>query len=80
VSVSLEEQNRKILLVVKDDGKGITKEEIASSQAFGLIGMRERVQFLGGEVMITGDPNAGTTVSVMLPIDSDQKQNPGATT
>jgi signal transduction histidine kinase len=73
VSVSLQEKNRKIVLTIGDNGKGIKKEEIVAPYAFGLIGMRERVQFLGGEVMIKGVHNGGTTVTVALPIDSGGK-------
>ncbi len=70
VEVSLQETKGNILLTVKDNGKGITKEEARSPHAFGLIGMRERVQFLGGQVSITGAQNRGTTVNVSLPVDS----------
>ncbi len=73
VAVSLQEENRKIVLTVKDNGKGISKEEIMSPHAFGLIGMRERVQFLGGEVAVTGAPGQGTSISVTLPVDSGKE-------
>ncbi len=70
VRVSLEEKNRTIVLTVSDNGKGIKEEDVSAPHSFGLIGMRERVQFLGGEILIRGVQNRGTAVSVSLPIDS----------
>ena len=67
VTVYLKKIKNSIKLTVKDDGKGITKEQIDSSKSFGLIGMRERVYFMGGRINIKGSPNDGTTVSVEVP-------------
>lgn len=77
VAVSLEQKSRTILLTVKDNGRGITEEDIRGPHAFGLIGMRERVQFLGGKVSVTGVQNRGTTIAVAVPIDParEAKQN-----
>jgi signal transduction histidine kinase len=36
---------------------------------FGLIGMRERVQALGGSFSIIGRPGSGTEVSAVIPLD-----------
>ncbi len=74
VTVSLQQRDRSIVLTVSDNGKGIAPERISSPHAFGLIGMRERVQFLHGTIAFKGFPNRGTTVSVTLPIDSERGQ------
>jgi signal transduction histidine kinase len=55
-------------LIVKDNGKGITKKQIFDSKSFGLIGMRERVYPWGGTVSIKGSSGKGTTVVVSVPI------------
>ncbi len=70
VSVLLEEKSGTIDLTVNDNGKGIRKEEMDAPHSFGLIGMRERVQFLGGEVSITGALNKGTFIKVSMPIQA----------
>jgi signal transduction histidine kinase len=61
-----------IELQVRDNGRGITKDELLNSRSFGLIGMRERVRIFGGDIAIKGIPDEGTTVSVRIPI-----RNPG---
>ena len=69
IELSIEEDRKEnwLRISIKDNGKGITKEQIDSSKSFGLIGMRERVYFMGGRIQIKGSPNNGTTVSVEVP-------------
>jgi PAS domain S-box-containing protein len=71
VRVSLKEMKGQIILSVADDGKGITKTQISSPTAIGLMGMRERVAFLGGEVKFNGDRGNGTTVTVRIPLSPE---------
>ena len=70
VEVRLDEQNGKIVLEVRDNGRGITQAEISDPKSFGLIGMRERVEFLDGEVAILGSPGKGTRIKVTLPLET----------
>jgi signal transduction histidine kinase len=53
-------------LSVKDDGIGFDPEA-AERNGFGLIGMRERAAAIGGELRIDSQPNAGTSVEVVIP-------------
>ena len=68
VEVRLMEQKGSIVLEVSDNGRGITEAEISDPKAFGLIGMRERVDFMGGEITIAGSPGKGTRIMVILPL------------
>jgi two-component system sensor histidine kinase DegS len=60
-------------LVVTDDGAGFDPEAVQRRrpgmplQRFGLYGMRDRAQFLGGTFEVTSAPGRGTTVRVFLP-------------
>ena len=54
-------------LVVSDNGRGIREEELQKPKSFGLLGIRERVDFRGGEVKIAGKKGKGTTVTVRMP-------------
>ncbi len=55
-------------LIVTDDGQGLESAERASGGAhFGLQGVRERVDKLGGVLDIDSSPGAGTRLSVMIP-------------
>src|SRR4030095_1098412 len=68
VRISLAQGGRTLLLTVKDNGRGITKEQLASMESIGLLGMSERARLLGGRVTITGGPGRGTTVNVQVPV------------
>ncbi|MBW2739297.1 MAG: HAMP domain-containing protein [Deltaproteobacteria bacterium] len=67
VEVMLKQKSGTAELIVHDNGKGITENEISNPRAFGLIGMRERVHSLGGYLTIRGAPNKGTSVEVFIP-------------
>lgn len=71
VSVSLTARDGFMVLTVKDNGKGISKSEVFHSNSFGIIGMRERVEFLGGRFSITGAPGKRTTLTVTIPLERD---------
>ncbi|HMJ14341.1 MAG TPA: GAF domain-containing protein, partial [Polyangiaceae bacterium] len=68
VDVRLEAHDERLLLDVRDDGRGITEESASSHTALGLLGIRERARRVGGTATIGGAPGSGTVVSVELPI------------
>jgi signal transduction histidine kinase len=70
VDVRLDTQGDRLVLEVKDNGRGITESEIKDPKAFGLIGMRERVLALNGECVISGRPGSGTTIVVYIPLST----------
>ncbi|OYY67208.1 MAG: hypothetical protein B7Y51_00325 [Burkholderiales bacterium 28-67-8] len=64
-------------LQVDDNGTGIAQRDEASrSTSFGLVGMRERAHLLGGRFSVHGSPLGGTRVSVVLPLESAQGNDP----
>lgn len=70
VSVSLHTHLSSLYLEVKDNGVGISTEQIKNSKSLGLIGMKERAHILGGEVSIEGIPNIGSRVKIQIPLNS----------
>jgi PAS domain S-box-containing protein len=68
VQVRLHMDDTTLELCVHDDGIGITEDSISNSNSFGLIGMRERALFCGGELHIFRNPDKGTTVKVTIPL------------
>lgn len=66
IQIKIQAEKNYIVLVVKDNGKGFDVT-IKKEGSFGLIGMRERVEMLNGELNIHSQPNAGTTVIIKLP-------------
>jgi signal transduction histidine kinase len=67
VQVSLRALEDDLELVVADNGRGIREEELHKPKSFGLLGVRERVDFRSGEVHIAGKKGKGTTVTARLP-------------
>jgi signal transduction histidine kinase len=57
-----------VRLRVRDDGKGLSREHGESPRALGLVGMRDRARFFGGDITIVGVPGQGTTVTASIPI------------
>jgi signal transduction histidine kinase len=72
VKAVLTKETEKIVLTVKDNGKGIEKKQIGDPKAFGIIGMRERARFLGGEVRVNSAPGKGTSITVSIPLTKQE--------
>jgi signal transduction histidine kinase len=70
VSVTLAERRKQFELLIRDNGRGVTAEEVNDPRAIGLLGMRERAALVGATFEITGRRGKGTTVLVRVPIDS----------
>jgi signal transduction histidine kinase len=70
VDVKLEKDNGGLVLTIRDNGRGITEAETLAPLSLGLLGMRERVNLIGGELDIAGTEGKGTVVTVRLPHDS----------
>ncbi|MFQ5865705.1 MAG: PAS domain S-box protein [bacterium] len=68
VEVSLAEEAHELIFKIRDNGRGITQEQISDPNSMGLIGIRERANFMNGELMIEGSPNKGTTLTISVPL------------
>jgi len=67
--VEISKQGGELIIEVCDNGTGITKSNRFKPDSFGLIGMHERAQYLGGELSISEMPNAGTRLNLRIPLD-----------
>lgn len=70
VEVRMREDDGTLELVVRDDGRGIPMDKISGKGSLGLLGMRERAQLFGGEVIIRQGRERGTVVTVKIPVRS----------
>jgi signal transduction histidine kinase len=65
VEVALREDESRVAVTIRDDGAGFRPD--ASSRGFGLVGMRERVELVGGTLQLESTPGGGTTVRASVP-------------
>ncbi len=70
LSISLRFDTGRLNVAVEDNGLGFdcSLERLEQSQHYGLLGMRERVERMGGEFHLTSAHGAGTTVRLQIPI------------
>ncbi|HEY8910605.1 MAG TPA: ATP-binding protein [Desulfosporosinus sp.] len=72
VNVSLALKDERIEMLINDSGKGFDPQKIAdwslTGNHFGIIGMKERIESLGGEFHITSGVGLGVTIKAVIPI------------
>ena len=66
--IRLERDGDWVQLLVRDNGRGIGAADQDKHGTFGLLGIRERVSLLGGEVSIAGEPGRGSEVRARIPL------------
>lgn len=72
--LSLEKMDRKVKLIIQDDGRGFDVEKAISQEkskrGLGLSSMKERAELSGGFFAIESAAEKGTTISVSWPVES----------
>jgi signal transduction histidine kinase len=70
IGVKLELEARRLFLRIVDNGRGFDQNGAFSSRGghFGLIGMRERAERIGGELKLASSPGTGTQVEITVPL------------
>ena len=63
--------NDKVNLTISDNGIGFDTKNI--SEGFGLKGLLERTQQVGGELLIESEPGKGTNITVSMPNEPIQE-------
>ncbi len=74
--IKLEFTPQKVILQISDDGKGFVPQTCVGPKDghFGLLGMTERAERLGGQISINSAANAGTTICVEIPATPANQQ------
>jgi two-component system, NarL family, sensor histidine kinase UhpB len=67
VEIQLRRDDAGVLLMVRDDGVGLTPP--TNGPSHGIRGMRERAMLIGAQLTIDRPPNGGTVVRLVLPPD-----------
>jgi signal transduction histidine kinase len=68
VEVQLRNLGDELHLRVRDDGIGMTSEQIQDDHSLGLLGMRERAYTIGADFQITSIPKKGTQIFLRIPV------------
>jgi signal transduction histidine kinase len=70
VWIKLHREARKLYLRIQDNGRGFDQNGAFATLGghFGLLGMRERAERLGGEMTLASQPGEGTEVEVRVPL------------
>ena len=70
IEIDIRYDRRQLRLRIRDDGQGIDRQLLRTdglSGHYGLRGMRERAQSLGGELTIWSEVNSGTEIDLTVP-------------
>lgn len=64
VDILVEHRGERVLVMIEDDGAGFDPLRVERTDHFGLLGMQERAEALGGTLTVESSPGAGTTIVV----------------
>jgi two-component system, NarL family, sensor kinase len=71
VTVRLVATPETVQLIVSDDGHGFDPSSVGDDR-HGIVGMRERVEMLGGSLETESGPGEGTRIDVTVPLEGLQ--------
>lgn len=70
VRVELYRENGRLVMKITDNGIGIPHDHRKAANAFGLVGVEERILALDGAFTIASEPGKGTTLTVYIPLET----------
>ncbi|MBJ7314286.1 ATP-binding protein [Rugamonas sp. CCM 8940] len=68
VQLDLHRIDSSLLITIEDDGRGIAEGDMDKTTSFGLIGMRERVWAIHGDISIGSGGGRGTRITIRMPL------------
>ncbi|ANE46703.1 histidine kinase [Paenibacillus swuensis] len=77
ISLEVTFQLHMVKIVIQDNGVGFNTDKFEVSAAgshYGLIGMRERVELLEGRMELQSAQNAGTKITMLIPVSGDNRK------
>ena len=75
VWVTIVEDNGRLSIQIRDNGKGFDTESSIPSGHYGLLGLRERARLANGELTIQSEPGIGTTLTMWIPNNQQSTDN-----
>jgi signal transduction histidine kinase len=83
VEVSIQKLPDRICMKIKDDGKSFNVERAFHTHGgkhLGLLGMRERLEMIGGKFVVESAPGKGTTIEAQIPLGNGRTRGGGQKT
>ena len=74
VNIVIEERNKNLFLEFSDNGVGFNRSILINTKQFGLVGIQERVNSLGGEFELITKKDKGTILKFYIPINRSRKR------
>ena len=71
VDVEFFRSDNEVMLSVSDNGRGLPENSISASGSYGILGMTERAEQLGGKIMFDSSSSGGLRMTVTLPLSAD---------
>jgi len=68
--VILRYDDEQVVATIEDDGKGFESNELSTAEErghYGIVGMRERAEGVGGQLVVRSEPGRGTIVRATIP-------------
>ncbi|MGZ3237320.1 MAG: histidine kinase [Burkholderiaceae bacterium] len=68
VEIELSRRDNEFIMQISDNGIGFYQNDRRKGNAFGLLGIQERILFFGGKLIIDSNKKTGTTLFISIPI------------
>jgi PAS domain S-box-containing protein len=75
VEVNLRNLNKKVEMLITDDGIGIETSKVNSLKSMGIAGIKERVKSVLGKMTIIGEKGKGTKIKISIPLQKEKKDD-----
>ncbi len=74
VEVEFRHDEEEAFLSINDNGCGLPKESSVAANSYGILGMTERTEQLGGKIKFDSQPGSGLRITVAFPLPADNKR------
>ena len=77
VNVTIQKLAQSITMEITDNGRGFEVDRVLIAKGnnrLGVLGMRERVQMVGGQFDLESTPGTGTTIRAQVPVGKGRRK------
>jgi PAS domain S-box-containing protein len=74
LEIEYHHSDEEVVMSIIDNGRGMSAAQTSASNHYGMLGMRERTDQLGGKISIDTPPGGGFSLTVTLPLPVESKE------